>query len=397
MFEAATQFFTELIHNFRAVDAIDILLIAVPLYCALVWFGEATSRRMLAGVTVLAVIYLAARMFDMHLTSLVFHTGFTVLLILLIVVFQEDLRRMLSRLAVWMSLSRGKLKATSELEIIAESVFSLAKARIGALLVFPGQEVLDRHLSGGERLDGRISRPLLDSIFDPSSDGHDGAAVVEGDRITRFGAHLPISTNLAAIAGRGTRHSAALGLSECSDAVVLVVSEERGAVSIARGGVLQAVESQAELLRLLEDSPALHREKDQTAGWMRLLTAHWRMKVLALAMAMIAWFVLAYDPTTVARTFDVPIVYQNPPAGLVLEKPVGQAKLTLSGTEANFRFISPETLKITIDLSEQEKGSNVVELDEENVQLPTGVEIDSIEPDILWLILREQLPKPEGP
>ena len=392
MLESLATYLEELWRNVRIADAFDILLIASLLYCGLLWFGEAASRRVLVGATILALIYLAARMFDMHLTSLVFQAGLTVLLILLVVLFQEDLRRMLTRAATWLSLSQKK-DATGDLETIAEAAFSLAQRKIGALLVLPGREPLGRHLSGGVQLDGRISPQLLDSIFDPSSDGHDGAAIVEEDRIGSFGVHLPISTNLRAIQGHGTRHSAALGLSECSDAIVVVVSEERGRVSIAQLGQLSSVESPAELLKQLQDTIPTAGNGSERPPWTHLITVHWRMKMLALSLATVAWFVLAYDPATVSRTYDVPIVYRNLPEGLVLDRPISQAQLTLSGSEASFRFVSEETLKISVDLAERPQGSHSVKLGPDNIQLPANLEIDGIEPGDLWLYLEPQPPK----
>ena len=390
------DFLDELWRNLRIADAFDILLIAALLYCALLWFGETTSRRMLVGVTLLALVYLAARMLDMRLTSLAFHTGLTVLLIVLVVLFQDDLRRMLTRATAWLSLSRNSKAASSERETLVESAFALAKTRTGALLVLPGSEPLQRHLHGGVSLDGLISPQLIDSIFDASSAGHDGAAIIEGDRITRFGAHLPISTNLKVIKGRGTRHSAAVGLSECSDAIVIAVSEERGTVSVAQDGELSAVDSPAALLKRLEDSPALRSADQRRHAWTLHLTAHWRLMVLAFSMAAIAWFVLAYDPATVARSYDVQIEYRDVPKGLVLDRPVSQAQLTLSGSEAAFRFISPESLTLSVNLENRSAGNLAVTLGPENIQLPANVQIDSIEPDILWLYLREQTPKPNG-
>ena len=395
MIEQFLSSLKELLHNVRIADGVDILLIALLIYCALLWFGETTSRRMLVGVTLLGLVYLAARMFEMHLTSLAFHTGFTVLLLLLIVVFQEDLRRMISRAASWITLSsRGKTAESSELEVVAESGFALAEQHIGALIVLPGKEPLERHLSGGVELNGAISRELLDSIFDPSSDGHDGAVILRGDLVERFGVHLPISTNVKAIHGHGTRHSAAVGLTESSDATVIVVSEERGEVSLATEGRLRRIDSQSNLLRALQDATISDGTTDSSSGWMRHITAHWRLKVLALSLAMIAWYVLAYDPSTVLRTFQVPIFYYNVPKNLELERPVSQAQLTLSGSEASFRFITEESLKFSVDLTGTPRGSHTVKLGAEHINLPANIEIESIEPDELWPYLRE---KPEQP
>ena len=399
MLDTITSLLDEFRRNFRWVDAVDIFLIALLLYWALIWFGETASRRMLTGVTLLALVYLAARMFDMTMTSLVFHTGFTVLLILLIVIFQEDLRRMVSRSASWLTLSRvtEDHRADDELEQLAESAFDLAQRNIGALFVLPGAEPLERHLHGGVKLGGRISEQLIDSIFDPSSQGHDGAVIVDGPQIASFGVHLPITPNAAAVHGRGTRHSAAVGISERSDALVIVVSEERGDVSLAQQGQLRRIKTPAQLLESLQEFRTRHPIGDRSMTLAQHLTKHWRLKTLAASLALIGWFLLAYNPNRVLRTVVAPIEYRNLPTGLVLDEPAAdEARVTLSGTESSFRFLSPESLRVSVDLSNRKPGSHTVELGPENVQLPANMEIENIAPNVLWLYLKEQQPKPVG-
>ena len=260
--------------------------------------------------------------------------------------------------------------------------------------MLPGKEPLERHFSGGVSLGGEVSYELLDSIFDPSSEGHDGAAIIHGDRVARFGVHLPISTNVREIKGHGTRHSAALGLTECSDAVVIVVSEERGVVSLAQSGRLRSVNSSTSLLHQLREVSTIGEESQLAPTWTRHLATHWRMMVLAVSLAMIAWYVLAYDPTTVVRTFDVSIEYRNLPAGLVPDRPRPDVQLTLSANENSFRFITPDSLKCSVDLAGLTAGNHTVTLGPENFKLPTNVQIDSIDPSVLWIFLREQSPKP---
>ena len=239
MGETLLSLIEDLRRNVRVVDGVDILLMSIMVYSVLLWFRATASRRVLVGFSLLLGVYFAARAFGMQLTSMVFHAWFAVLVIIIVVVFQEDLRRMFERVADWSPLLR-RAREHSALPIdgdqLVKTVFSLAASKIGALIVIKGHEPLRRHLNGGVALDGRLSAPLLTSIFDPSSPGHDGAVIVKDDRVSAFAAHLPISSNQREIAGRGTRHAAALGLSEACDALVIAVSEERGEVSVAEGG-----------------------------------------------------------------------------------------------------------------------------------------------------------------
>ena len=112
----------------------------------------------------------------------------------------------------------------------------MAKKRIGALIVLQGNDPLERHINGGTSLDGLVSEPLLESLFDPHSIGHDGAVIINGNRIAKFGCHLPLSINTSKYGNIGLRHTAALGLAERSDAICVVVSEEKGTISTGLSG-----------------------------------------------------------------------------------------------------------------------------------------------------------------
>ncbi|MBC8870108.1 MAG: DNA integrity scanning protein DisA nucleotide-binding domain protein [Planctomycetes bacterium] len=392
MINTILSFLSEFRRTIRIADGVDILLMSVFLYSALVWFKQTASRRVLVGMFFLFVVYLLAQAFDMYLTSLVFHTGFAVLLIVLVVIFQEDLRRMFERFASLGSLRRlRRVKATAmDVDALVEAVFTLAADKTGALVVLKGNEPLDRHLNGGVFLGGEISKPLLYSLFDASSPGHDGAAVVDGNRIDKFSAHLPISKNQKEVAGRGTRHSAALGLSECSDALVIVASEERGVVSVAEGGKLEEAASAAALMARVEKYMEAKFPQQTTATWKRLLMKHGLLKMLALTLAIVAWFAMAYNPHTIQRTFVTHIEYRYPPTRLLLdERAPDEARITLSGSERSFRFLDPGSLKISIDLTEARIGRQEIAITEKNVRLPTNLTLYRIEPRVIRLHLHE--------
>jgi uncharacterized protein (TIGR00159 family) len=391
--DIAWPFFSEFWDNFRATDAVDILLMSVLLYSVLAWFRETASRRALIGVSVLVAIYGLARAFDMYLTSLLFHTGFAVLLIVLIVIFQEDLRRMFERVAAWGSLEqvRQTLSALPEVDSLVEAAFTLAQHRTGALIVLKGSEPLERHLDGGVALGGALSKPLLYSIFDASSPGHDGAVIVERGHVSKFAAHLPISKNQAEIAGRGTRHSAALGLSECSDALVIVVSEERGGVSVAEMGRLREVGTAAALKSRMEEFLAAKFPLKTRATWRRYVVEHWPLKGSAVGLAVAAWLLLAYRPSTLYRTFILPIEYRNLGGELLLaDDAPHEARVTLSGSERGFRFLEPGALKLSIDLAGSQAGEHEIAVSERNIRLPAKLDLYRIEPQPIALHLRRK-------
>ena len=176
----------------RAGDLLDILLVATLIWLVISWFRTSRARLALVGLAALAVLFGLAQGLNLQLTTLVLQGFFAVIAVMLVVVFQDDLRRLFEGIAVW-GLRRGAPHPPPDVvQSLVGVMMQLAQNRIGALLVLPGREPLERHVDGGIHLDGRLSEPLLLSLFDPASSGHDGAIVVRANKVVRFGAHLPL-------------------------------------------------------------------------------------------------------------------------------------------------------------------------------------------------------------
>lgn len=389
------SFFSELTRSFRIADAVDIALISLFLYAVLVWFRETTSRRMLVGILVLVVVYFAARHFELYMTSQLLHAGFTVVLIVLVVIFQEDLRRVFERIATLGSFteSSSDVKAgTYNFDILVEIAFELASKKHGALVAIPGNDPISRHIHGGVALSGKLSRPLLDSLFDPSSAGHDGAVLIESGLVSRFAVHLPLSKNRNQVRSLGTRHAAALGLSERTDAIIIVVSEERGVVSLAEGGKLTVVNSAASLKQRLDAFVDDKFPASKETFWNHVVVKNWPSKLLSTALAMLAWLLLAYNPSTVQRTFVVPIEYRNVPTQLEISGSAPtETRVTLSGTEPAFRLLDPAALKIAINLGNATAGSRVISVEpRKNLTVPANLTVYRIEHASILLFLSDR-------
>src|SRR5918996_2343736 len=207
-------------------EIIDVIFVAVLLYTAIVWARQTRAAFVVRGIIILGAIYIAARYLDLQMTAWIFQGFFAILLIIIVVIFQEELRQFFERIALWSLKSKSRRPLGAEtVDILVRTMADFTKDRIGALIVIRGNDPLERHITGGIPLDGKLSEPLLKSIFDPHSPGHDGAVIVEGGQITRFAVHLPLSKDISQTAHVGTRHSAALGLAELCDALCLVVSE----------------------------------------------------------------------------------------------------------------------------------------------------------------------------
>ena len=272
-------------------DVLDMLLVGSLVYALLLWFKRTRAAFVALGLLLLAVVYTVAFVAGMFMTVRIFQGFFAVFIVAVIIIFQEEIRSVFERIAVW-SLTGGVLRAAPshrQVEILVRSLGDLARDRIGALVVLRGIDPLDRHVEGGWDLNGELSEALIKSIFDSHSLGHDGAFIVEEGRVSRFGVQLPLSKDFSKVTNLGTRHSAALGLAERTDALVLVVSEEHGTVSVAQRGSLSVVKD----LEELQDSIEVFLNRlmpDHSQGLVvRFFSENWKEKAIAACVSILLW------------------------------------------------------------------------------------------------------------
>ncbi len=223
-------------------DIIDILLVAVLLYKLYMMIKDTRALTLLKGLIVLLVATLVSKWLGLNVINWLLQKSMTVVLVALPIVFQPELRRALEQLG------RGRLfgrsatlneeEAKSLLDETVKAVAMLAKNKIGALLVFEREIRLNDLVETGIKVDGLVSNEFLTNIFIPNSPLHDGAVIVRGNRVTAAGCILPLTDDPTLSKELGTRHRAALGISEQTDAIVVVVSEETGIISVAEGGRL---------------------------------------------------------------------------------------------------------------------------------------------------------------
>jgi len=263
---------------------------------------------------------------------------------------------------------------------------------VGALVILPGREPMDRHLDGGVHLDGRLSEELVLSLFDPQTPGHDGAVLVQANRLLRFGVHLPLSTDWDRLGGGGTRHAAALGLAERCDALCLVVSEERGEVSVAHGGEIRVVSSPDELARALRDfiarttRPSGPSDGRDLAGKLR---SGWREGVLAFGLATAVWYVAVPGGVVEIMERRVPVKVENLPEGfeLVSVTPADVA-LRLEGLRRDLYLAGSDDLSVRVDALLVQLGRRTFALDLDQVISPEGIRALSLAPSKVKVSVR---------
>jgi len=373
------------------VDVIDVLLVTTLLYIGVIWIRRTHAALVAFGVLVLGAFYLGARAAGLQLTAWIFQGFFAIFLIMIVVIFQEELRQLFERVAMWSLRRRQRNPARSTpADILIQALRDLARGRIGALVVVPGQQPITRHVRGGIPLGGALSVPLLESIFDPHSPGHDGAVVIEGDRIARFALHLPLSHDLAQLSGHGTRHAAALGLSELTDALCIVVSEEQGSISVAKDGRLRRLEDPQELGEILAQATAPPRDPAARHPWRDALASNWSMKLACLTVVIGLWYLFVYGSRPVQRTFPVPVTVILPP-GYALEKvEPDKVDAILSGPMRLFYLFDQNQLQATVDAYMVQGGRRTFPISEENLRHPKDLTLLDVNPAQVRVAVRQE-------
>lgn len=240
-----------LFDTFRLVDLLDILILAALLYHVYKFLIDSRAWNVLRGLAAILALWLLAAQLDLGATRWLFERAAPAAFLAVVVVFQPELRAALERVG------RGRVSRAVMSDPVPEimtAVRELAAQRKGALIAIEGRVPLSEYGRAGSKLESPVSAALLQTIFDSKGPLHDGGVLVKDDRITHAGAIFPLSEQHEGWSAKhGTRHRAALGLSEVTDALAIVVSEERGTVSYARGGVLRSDIAPAEVLRALRE------------------------------------------------------------------------------------------------------------------------------------------------
>jgi diadenylate cyclase len=238
-------------------DLIQIVIVAALFYRILLLIQRTRAMQMLLGVLLLTSAYLLAQLLEFILIERILQTLFQYGAIAALVIFQPELRSALARLGQSrMMRVFQRLEESKVADEVVEAVERLSRSKIGAIIALEQEVGLDEYAQSGSPIEARVSAPMLTTIFTPRSPLHDGAVLIAGDQIRAAGAILPLTQYTVPDRSLGTRHRAALGLSEETDAIVIVVSEETSRVSVARGGRLERDVTSERLREILAGTQA---------------------------------------------------------------------------------------------------------------------------------------------
>lgn len=383
---ALSQAWNEVTHataTFGLRDFADILIVALVSYFVLIFIKQTRSYFILNAIIVLIIVKFASESFNLELTRQLIQPLFATLALVAVVLFQRDIRRFFK----WISAGKSfafftTAPASSEsFHVIVDTIWEMASNKIGAIIIFPGESPLGDSLEGGTYLDGEISRPLILSVFDSNSPGHDGAMLIENNKIRYFGLHLPLADDFELFEKVGTRHRAGIGVTQKTDAMAIIVSEERGEVSVAEEGRIRSIDNKEALLDILHDFIKPPEEETPKSFWYYLVYRNLGTKIASLAIAALLWFVVVYQSGTSAYDFFVPIEFRYVPEEMIIENvSVKEVSVTLLGSNSDLSNLDPKVIRIFVDLSETKEGENELTLSEENLDFPAYLEFGSINP-----------------
>ncbi len=244
----------ELLRQHRWIlNFLDIALMSVVLYRLLLILKGTKAVQMLIGLGILLLASVASRYLELYTIDWLVQSFWAQIVIAIIVLFQPEIRRALAHIGEAQFLTFTKAEELKSLEEIVRASISLANRKIGALIVIERDTSLKDFIEVGTPLDAKVSRELLASIFHPTSPIHDGAVIIKGNRIAAAGCFLPITLSSELSKSLGTRHRAGIGLTEETDAIAIIVSEETGFISMAMDGKLETKLDMGTMRDLLTD------------------------------------------------------------------------------------------------------------------------------------------------
>ena len=252
--------------NMQWSDILDIIIVAYLIYRILPLLRSASTMRIFKAVITLIVCAWLTGVLELYTISYLLNQILAVGVLAVVILFQPELRRMLDHIgSIKLSDFLGGKKETAEMEtVISQTVLAcevMSRQKIGALIVFERENKLDEFFKAGTLIDGQASEQLIRNIFFPKAALHDGAMIVRDGRVAAAGCVLPLSDSTRLSLDLGTRHRAGVGMSEASDAVVVIVSEETGTISVAVGGMLKRHLAPQTLERLLRNELCPEQEE----------------------------------------------------------------------------------------------------------------------------------------
>jgi uncharacterized protein (TIGR00159 family) len=380
----------DLLHLFRWQDGLDILILTYICYRLYLWLRKKKALRMILAILALPLFYILAKWVDLPLSVWGLQNLWPVILVVLVVIFQEEIREVLGNVSLPSFFFGRSESLTSEaMDKIVEAAFQMADRRIGGLIVLQKGDDLDELIHEKTPLDAEINEDLLISLFNPQSPLHDGAVIIQGDRIRHAAALLPLCKSISLPKEWGTRHRAGVGITEISDADCIIISEERREVLLASKGTLNKKERREDLRQALVLPAPVQERKDGESLLPKKLFKDLPQKALFLFLVCLLWVsVIGIRQGEVG--FNIPIEYYSVPQNLVISgEPPKEVNVRLKGSQRLLSSLKPDQIRVRVDLSTAHKGTNQIFLSEANIDRGPGISVTNFYPRNIRLQLSQ--------
>ena len=370
----------DLLKLFRWQDGIDILILTYIFYRLYLWLRKKKALRMVIAILALPFFYLIAQWIDLPLSVWGLQNLWPVILLVLVVIFQQEIREVLGNITLpSFFFGRPERLASKIVDRIVRTAFQMANRKIGGLIVLQRGDDLDEFIHEKTLLDSEIDEDLLISIFHPQSPLHDGAVVIQGDRIRYAGGLLPFSKSSYLPKEWGTRHRAGVGITEVSDAECIIISEERGEVLFASKSRVGKKAREEDLKESLSGFIPKSDKKEEK-NWLKKIFEDLPRKGLFLVLICLLW-VFFIGIRHGEMSFNVPLEYYSiPPALTISGEPPREINVRLKGSQRLLSLLKPDQIRVQVDLSNTRPGTNQIFLSEKNMTTPSGITVTHFYP-----------------
>jgi uncharacterized protein (TIGR00159 family) len=370
----------DLFKLFRWQDALDILILTYIFYRLYLWLRKKKALRMVIAMLALPFFYLIAQWIDLPLSVWGLQNLWPVILLVLVVIFQQEIREVLGTISLpSFFFGRPGRLGSKIVDKIVRAPFQMANRRIGGLIVLQRGDDLDEFIHEKTFLDSEVDEDLLISIFLPQSPLHDGAVVIQGDRIRYAGGLLPFSKSSYLPKEWGTRHRAGVGITEVSDAECIIISEERGEVLFASKG-RAAKKTREEDLKESLSGFIPKSDKKEEKNRLKKIIRDLPRKALFLVLVCLLW-VFFIGIRQGEMSFNVPIEYYSIPSDLTISgAPPREINVRLKGSKRLLSLVRSDQIRVQVDLSNTRPGTNQIFLSEKNMTTPSGITVTQFDP-----------------
>lgn len=370
---------------------LDILFITIIAYQFYVWFWGTQAFKAIVGIVALSGVFIIANAWGLFLTTWVFQILWQVFVILLIILFQKEIRQILERFNPLKIFGiRQESISNDWIPGLVNWAFAAAKKKLGAVIVFERSERVFDLITKGIVMECDPLPEILYSIFNKESPLHDGGILISNGKIIKTSCYLPLSVREDLPQEWGTRHRAALGLSEQCDAGVLIVSEERGEISVFMNKTIQKIEDPEALSTLLagmtpEQKEQHHSIKETIKFW---FTRRYKIKAIIFTAVFVLWLVLA-GQQNFEREIEISMRYKNIPANLVVAQPLDQKIIiTCRGLRKDVSLLNENNSNAFMELLSAQPGVSSYNMNPRNINLPNNrVQVVNITPSKVEITL----------